>query len=97
MNVNATSNPYGQMQMGQMFGNGQGGMNDIVQNLSSEDKASLREKMQSLPREERLAMKDEMREIDASNLSSEEYFQSLLDLFTQVDPNEESTGFSVYA
>ena len=97
MNVDATSNPYGQMQMGISQGQGQNGMKDIMQNLSNEDRTALRDKMQSLPTEERVAMKEQLKSVDASSQSSDDYFQSLLDMFTQTDPNEESTGFSVYA
>ena len=97
MNIGAVNNPYGQMQMTQSYGNTQGGMKDIMQGLSSDDRATLREQMQSLPQEERRAMKEQLKEVDATDMSSDEYFQSLLDILTQTDSTEESTGFSVYA
>ena len=97
MNVDATTNPYGQMQYGGAQGQGQNGMKDIMQNLSNEDRATLRDKMQSLPTEDRVAMKDQLKSVDQTEQSSDDYFQTLLDMFTQTDPAEEATGFSVYA
>jgi len=97
MNVDATTNPYGQMQFSETQGQGQNGMKDIMQNLSNEDRATLRDKMQSLPREERIAMKEQLKTVDTTTQSSDDYFQTLLDMFTQTDPVEEATGFCVYA
>ncbi|PHR54393.1 MAG: hypothetical protein COA44_13330 [Arcobacter sp.] len=90
----AANNAYGQMHMNQGQGNG---MKDVMQGLSNDDRAVVRDQMQSLPREERLAMKEQMKALDSSNLSSDEYFQSLLDMFSQTDTVEADTGFSVYA
>jgi hypothetical protein len=101
MNVDAANNPYAQMNVGQYYGNTQGGsqngMKDLMQNLSMEDRTTLRDKMQSLPQEERVAMKAQLKEVDASSMSQDDYFQSLLDILNQDDSVEEATGFSVYA
>jgi len=100
MNVSAANNPYAQVQMGtQMYGNTQNGMKDIMQNLSSEDRTTLRDQMQSLPKEDRIAMKEQLKEVDSTSMSSDEYFQSLLDILTQDDTvqEEQNSSFSVYA
>ena len=100
MNVSSANNTYAQMQMGQMQGQGSGqnGMKDIMQSLSSEDRTTLREQMQSLPQEDRVAMKEQLKEVDKTNMSDDDYFQSLLDILSGTDTQEEdTTGFSVYA
>ena len=101
MNVDAADNSYAQMNVGQYYGNSQGGsqngMKDIMQNLSMEDRLSLRDQMQSLPKEERVAMKAQLKEVDARSMTQEDYFQSLLDILSQDDTTQEAIGFSVYA
>ena len=91
-----------QMQMRKMDGSGngqgQGGMKDIMQSLSSEDKTAMKESMSSLSQEDRMAAVTQMKEVDAASLSAEDYTQALLDILDQANTNEaETEGFSVYA
>lgn len=86
-----------QMQMRKMDGKGGGGMKDIMQNLSTEDQAVMKEQMSSMSMDERMSMVSQMKEIDKSNMSDEEYTQTLLDILNQADTNTaEEEGFSVY-
>jgi len=91
-----------QMQMRKMDGSGggqgQGGMKDIMQSLSSEDRTTMKESMSSLSQEDRMAAVTQMKEVDAASLSAEDYTQALLDILDQANTNEaETEGFSVYA
>ena len=91
-----------QMQMRKMDGSGggqgQGGMRDIMQSLSTEDRATMKESLSSMSQEDRMAAVTQMKEVDAAVLSSEEYTQALLDILNASDTNEaETEGFSVYA
>jgi len=105
MNVNAASGAYGQMNIGQMYGyasgngsgNGQEGMKEIMQSLSNDERSAIREQMQALPQEDRLAMKEQLKAVNSTDKTSDDYFQSLLDILSQTDEVEETTGFSVYA
>lgn len=98
MDVTSTS----QMQMRKMDGSGgghgQGGMKDIMQNLSSEDKNSMIEQLSSMSKEERSEAVTQMKEVDASVMSSEDYTRTLLDILDDKNTNEaETEGFSIYA
>ena len=91
-----------QMQMRKMDGSGggqgQGGMKDIMQSLSTEDRATLKEQLSSMSMQERMSAVGQMKEVDASALSAEDYTKALLDILTQSDTNTaETEGFSVYA
>ena len=91
-----------QMQMRKMDGSGggqgQGGMKDIMQSLSSEDRTAMKESMSSLSQEDRMAAVTQMKEVDASALSAEDYTQALLDILDEANTEEaETDGFSVYA
>ncbi|MCW8895808.1 MAG: hypothetical protein OQK48_04220 [Sulfurimonas sp.] len=91
-----------QMQMRKMDGSGggqgQGGMRDIMQSLSTQDRDTMKESLSSMSEEERMAAVTQMKEVDASAMSAEEYTQTLLDILTKADVNEaETEGFLVYA
>jgi len=97
-----SANQMQQMQMRKMDGSGggqgQGGMKDIMQNLSSEDKNSVMEQLSSMSQEERSAAVAQMKEVDASVMSSEDYAKTLLDILEDKNTNEaETEGFSIYA
>jgi len=101
MNVNATGS-IEQMQMRKMDGsgggNGKGGMKDIMQSLSTDDQAIMKDKLGSMSMEERMAMVSQMKEVDKASMSDQEYTQTILDLIDTSDTNEaETDGFSVYA
>ena len=101
MNVNGTGSME-QMQMRKMDGSGggqgKGGMKDIMQNLSVEDQNALKNELSSMSMEDRMAKVSEMKEVDATTMSAEEYTQTLLDILTDSETNEaEEEGFSVYA
>ncbi|MGE4418437.1 MAG: hypothetical protein AB7D38_01240 [Sulfurimonas sp.] len=101
MDVTSTSQMQ-QMQMRKMDGsgggNGQGGMKDIMQGLSSEDKNSMIEQLSSMSQEERSAAVTQMKEVDASVMSSEDYAKTLLEILDDKNTNEaETEGFSIYA
>ncbi len=95
-----------QMQMSNMYGrgggkgNGNGGMKDIMQSLSQEDRTQLRDEMSSLSKQDRQDAIAQMQKVDKSGTSDQDYFQSLLDILNQ---NEEAnsqtntTDFTTYA
>jgi len=103
MNVSGTgSMEQMQMQMRKMDGSGgghgQGGMKDIMQSLSSEDRTAMKEGLSSMSSDDRISTVVQMKEIDASTLSAEDYTQALLDLLNQTNTNDaENDSFSVYA
>lgn len=89
-----------QTQMGKMDGSGgtQGGMRDIMQSLSTEDRATLKEQLSSMSQDERIAAITQMKEVDATALSSEDYTKTLLDILNKANSDEtKSDSFSVYA
>lgn len=91
-----------QMQMRKMDGSGggqgQGGMKDIMQSLSIEDRTAMKESMSSLSQEERVAAVAQMKQVDVASLNDEDYTQTLLDILDEAATNEaETEGFSVYA
>ncbi len=96
-----------QMQMRRMDGSGngqgmgQGGMRDIMQSLAPEDRATMKEQLSSLSQEDRASMVSQMQEVDATSMTSDEYFQSLLDILNQeqttTDTSSAAYEFSVYA
>ena len=102
MDVSATGSMQ-QMQMRKMDGSGAGhgqggGMKDMMQSLSAEDQATMKDSLSAMSEEERMATVMQMKEVDASTLSAEDYTQALLDILTQNNTNEaETDSFSVYA
>ncbi|MDQ1263715.1 MAG: hypothetical protein QG559_716 [Campylobacterota bacterium] len=89
-----------QTQMRKMDGSGggQGGMKDIMQSLSTEDRAMLKEQLSTMTQEERMATVEQMKAVDATTLSSQDYTQALLDLLNKNTAEETTTdSFSVYA
>ena len=101
MNVNATGSME-QMQMRKMDGSGgghgKGSMRDIMQSLSTEDQANMKEQLSSMTMDERMSMVSQMKEVDKASMSDQEYVQTLLDLIDTTNANEaETEGFSVYA
>jgi hypothetical protein len=74
-------------------------MKSIMQSLSSEDRVQLQEQMSALPQEDRKAAISQMKEVDPTAISSDEYLQSLLDMITpKEDDNSESNFITeVYA
>ena len=101
MNVNATGSME-QMQMRKMDGSGgghgKGGMKDIMQSLSTQDQAIMKEQLGSMTMEERMAAVSQMKEVDKAAMSDQEYVQTLLDLIDTSNTNDaETDGFSVYA
>lgn len=103
MNINASSSTqhmHMQKMQGANGGQGKGGMRDIMQSLSPEDRNTLREQMNSLSQEDRQSMISQLKEVDSSSMSSAEYTKTLLDIVGKTS-SEESTsstsGFSTYA
>jgi hypothetical protein len=99
MNVNA-SNSAQQMQ-GSGNGQGNGGMRDVMQNLSQEDRTALKDKMSSLSQTDKQSMMSQMKQVDASSMSSQDYTKTLMDILDQSQANKTNTsnayGFSTYA
>ena len=101
MTVNSTTS----MQQAHMYGaggsgNGNGGMKDIMQSLSPEERTELREQMSSLSIEDRQKAMSQMKEVDQISMSEQDYFQSLLDILNPTKDNNSqvsSSSFSVYA
>ena len=101
MTINS-SVPMQPMQMENMYGsgNGNGGMRDIMQSLSQDQRVQLRDQMSSLSMEDRQNLISQMQQIDKSNMSSQEYFNSLMDLINQTQNSEiqmSYNSFSIYA
>jgi len=91
-----------QMQMRKMDGSGggkgQGGMRDIMQSLSTEDKNKMMEQLSTMSQEERSATVAQMKEIDTTTLSEQDYTKALLEILNKADNNEvQNESFSVYA
>lgn len=79
-------------------GGGQGGMKDIMQSLSTEDRATLKDQLSSMSQDERISAITQMKEVDAATLSSEDYTKALLDILNKANSEETvSDSFSVYA
>jgi len=107
MQVGATGQ-MDQIQMRKMDGTGGGqgkggnnGMKDIMQSLSTEDRAALQEQMSTLSTEDRRDMIDQMKQVDSSSMSSEDYVDTLLSLFdtssTEDTVTDENSTYTVYA
>ncbi|SFP19278.1 hypothetical protein [Hydrogenimonas thermophila] len=101
-----TVNSSGAMQQAQMRqmngagGAGNGGMKDIMQSLSQEERTQLREQMSSLSMEDRQKAMSQMKEVDKASMSEEDYFQSLLDILNPTkddDSQVSASSFSIYA
>ncbi len=91
-----------QMQMRKMDGSGggqgQGGMRDIMQSLSTEDKNQMMEQLSVMSQEDRSKTVAQMKDIDATTLSEQDYTKALLEILNKANTNEVQTeGFSVYA
>ncbi|QOP43417.1 hypothetical protein FJR45_05390 [Sulfurimonas sediminis] len=95
-----------QMQMRKMDGTGggqgNGGMKDIMQSLSQEDRTALKEKMSSMDQTQRANLIAQMKQVDASTMDSQQYTQSLMDILNQETTQKQTTNtanstFSVYA
>ena len=104
MNVNANGSMQ-QMKTHHMHhaggGEGKGGMKDIMQNLSQEDRSALKEKMSSLSQADKQSMISQMKQVDATSMSSDKYAQTLLDMVDQSKSKNSTSstayGFSTYA
>jgi len=102
MDVTSTSQMQQQMHIRKMNGagsaQGRGGMSDIMQNLSNEDKNSLIEQLSSMDKEQRMQKVAEMKELDASSMSAQDYTKALFDILDKKSTDEIQTDtFSVYA
>jgi len=95
-----------QMQMRKMDGTGggqgNGGMKNIMQSLSQEDRTALKDKMSSMDQTQRQDMVAQMKQVDASTMDSQQYTQSLMDILNQDTTQKQTTNtvnstFSVYA
>jgi len=82
-------------------GQGQsGGMRDIMQSLSSEDRDIIKTELSTMSQGERAEMVSQMKQVDSASMTSEEYTQTLLDLLDQDSTSTTSSAaydFSVYA
>ncbi|MFK5882498.1 MAG: hypothetical protein QM482_09825 [Sulfurospirillum sp.] len=76
-------NMHGAGGVGNGGGNGNGGMRDIMQSLSQEDRTQLRDEMSSLSGKDRQSAIAQMKKVDNTNMNDQEYFQSLLDILNQ--------------
>ncbi len=101
MQVNAT----GEMQqtcMLKMDGSG-GGMKEMMQSMSPEDRTAIREQMASLSETDRKTMKNQMKQLDSQNLSSDALAQSLMEMLASFQNTQNAsttvaqTTLSTYA
>jgi len=93
-----------QMQMRRMngagngHGGGKGGMKDIMQSLSMEDRMAMKDQLSSMSDEDRMAAISQMKTVDKASMDAEEYTKALLDILDQTNTQDEETDiFSVYA
>jgi pantothenate kinase len=95
-----------QTQMRKMDGSGGGqgnggGMKDVMQNLSTEDQATLKDQMSSMSQADKTAMVDQMKQVDATSMSTEDYSQTLLDMVNEEETSGTTSSpaysFSAYA
>ena len=94
-----------QTQMRSMDGSGKGqhgngGMKDIMQSLSQEDKMVLKDKMSALSAEDRKVAMDSMKEVDKTDLNSSDYLSELLAILdtSSTDETEQTEQITeVYA
>jgi hypothetical protein len=79
---------------------GGGGMKNIMQSLSPEDQTAMKDQMSSLSQTDRASMVSQLKEVDSTQMTSEEYTQSLLDVLNQdktaTDTSSAAYDFSVY-
>jgi len=79
-------------------GQGKGGMKDIMQSLSMEDKMAMKSQLSFMSEEDRMAAISEMKTIDKASMNSDDYVKSLLDILDQTTAEDvETDGFSAYA
>ena len=78
---------------------GAGGLKDVMQSLSVEDRATLQEQLQAMSSEEKKIAKEQLKSVDATNLSSEDYLNALLSTLSQSDTTSSTStvGFEIYA
>jgi len=99
MQINSYGTMY-QYQMQKIDSAGQqGGMSDIMQNLSQDQRIGLREQMNLLDQSDRKNVIEEINQIDSATMSPEEYYKMLIDIVNrQVPPTATIQSlFSIYA
>ena len=92
-----------QMQMRKMDGTGgghskggNGGMRDIMQSLPQEDKMALQEQMKGMSSEDRKAAIESMKQVDSTPLSGADYTQALLDAIGTTTQDDEQSSTEVF-
>jgi predicted unusual protein kinase regulating ubiquinone biosynthesis (AarF/ABC1/UbiB family) len=86
MQINSSEHMQ-QTQMRKMDGTGGGqggGMKEIMQSMSSEDRTAFREQIAALSEVDRKTIKEQMSKIDISTLSSETLAQTLTDMLSSL-------------
>ncbi len=101
MNVNGAGSME-QMQLRRMDGSGtgqgKGGMKEMMQSLSMEDRTALKDELSSMNQEDRMDAISQMKAVDKASMNAEEYTQALLDILDQSSTQDAETDyFSVYA
>lgn len=95
-----------QMQTRKMDGSGGGkgqggdnGLKDVMSGLSVEDRATFQEQLSAMSSEEKKIAKEQLKSVDATNLSSEDYLSALLSTLNNTDTTTSTStvGFEVYA
>lgn len=93
-----------QMQMRRMdgtgsgHGGGKGGMKDIMQSLSMEDRMSMKDQLGSMSEDDRMAAISQMKTVEKASMDAEEYTKALLDILDQTNTEDaETNSFSMYA
>ncbi|MCK9454801.1 MAG: hypothetical protein WCY51_04255 [Sulfurimonas sp.] len=99
MDVTSTSSiQYMRKMDGSGGSQGQGGMKEIMQSLSTDDKNKMIEQLSSMSKEDRAETVAQMKEVDASTLSKQDYTKELLEILDKANTNKaENPGFSLYA
>ncbi len=99
-----TMNQISQMQQGGSMqkgnGNGMHGMKNIMQNLTPDQRQEISQSMQNLSQTDRKNVMEQLKQIDASKLDNQQYFQALQDTIKEAVQSSNqiaASGFNMYA
>ena len=88
-----------QMQMRKMDGSGgghgKGGMGSVMQSLSTEDKSLLQDQMSTVAPEDKVDLISQLKEVDNTSMSSEEYMDTLISIINDSTTNDDNDTLEV--
>ena len=76
-----------------------GALQELMKNLSSEDRVELQSAMQELSQDERMNIMDEFSKLDTTALNSEDLFSSLMSIVSSVNKEKDTnlSNIEIYA